>query len=72
MTKQSISFDKSWSKKDKKIFKSIQKKMFLDLNKDLKNKSKSRLFANILAGLIVSSKKMNKKQKFLEVKICPQ
>jgi len=61
--KSSLSFGKNWSKMEKKKFESVQKKLFLKIFKDLKDKEKSRLFAQILAGLILLSTKISNASK---------
>lgn len=61
--KRSLFFGKNWSKMDKKKFESVQKKLFLKIFKDLKDEEKSRLFAQILAGLILLSTKISNASK---------
>jgi len=48
-------------KKTKKRFETIEKKLFLNVFKDLKDIEKSRFIARVYAGLILLSENMNKK-----------
>lgn len=48
-------------KKTKKRFETIEKKLFLNVFKDLKDIEKSQFIARVYAGLILLSENMNKK-----------